>query len=107
MDATNFIYWLQGFLELDEVGRKARGDDISLPNALTATQVQVIKDHIKLVLTKVTPDIKIDPLGFDRIPKRSLRIADNSDKECKVQNMEFSANELDKIIKGSKSNLIC
>lgn len=44
MNPTEFIYWLQGALEICNV------------ETLTKEQVQVIKDHIKLVLTKVTPE---------------------------------------------------
>lgn len=59
MTAENFVYWLNGYLELDEVGSKAKGNNTDLPNALTATQVKTIRDHLSLVLTKVTP--KADP----------------------------------------------
>lgn len=64
MDATNFIYWLQGFLEIAD------------PAMLDDEQITIIKNHIKLVLTKVTPE-------FDT--KKSLRISDMSklgDLEC-------------------------
>ena len=44
MTEREFIYWLQGFLELED------------PKAISERQVEIIKDHIKLVLTKVTPD---------------------------------------------------
>jgi len=50
MNAENFVYWLQGFLELRE-------DD----KPLSPKQVQIIKDHLALVFTKVTPDRKDDP----------------------------------------------
>ena len=45
MTPENFVYWLQGFFELKEYD----GGD------LTPTQVDIIKDHIKLVLCKQTP----------------------------------------------------
>lgn len=44
MNAQEFTYWLQGFFELSE------------SNSLTEKQVEIIKDHLKLVFTKVTPD---------------------------------------------------
>ena len=50
MNAENFVYWLQGYLELRE-------DD----KPLTPKQTQVIKDHLALVFTKVTPDRKAEP----------------------------------------------
>ena len=43
MTERDFVYWLQGYLE------------ISGSNAITAEQLMIIKDHIKLVMTKVTP----------------------------------------------------
>lgn len=50
MNTENFVYWLQGFLELRE-------DD----KPLTPKQVQIIKDHLALVFTKETPDRKAEP----------------------------------------------
>ena len=47
MTPENFIYWLNGFFE------------ISGCNNLTDEQVQIIKDHLKLVLQKKTPDLII------------------------------------------------
>jgi hypothetical protein len=57
MSPENFVYWLNGFFE------------ISGSKALTEEQVQVLKDHLKLVLTKKTPNITIaNPgLGSDKI----------------------------------------
>lgn len=43
MTSDNFIYWLNGYLEL------------SGAETLTKEQVKVIKDHLKLVLKKETP----------------------------------------------------
>jgi len=42
MDSTNFIYWLQGYLELSNA------------KSLTTEQVTVIKQHIALVMEKRT-----------------------------------------------------
>jgi hypothetical protein len=44
MTPEQFVYWLQGWLELSE------------SPTLSETQVQVVKDHIAQVLTKTTPD---------------------------------------------------
>lgn len=44
MTSEMFVYWLQGALEIMD------------PKTLDEKQIQVIKDHIALVLTKVTPD---------------------------------------------------
>jgi len=45
MTPENFIYWLNGFFE------------ISGCKNMTDEQVQIIKDHLKLVLQKKTPDL--------------------------------------------------
>jgi hypothetical protein len=45
MTPENFIYWLNGFFEIS--GCKNMSDN----------QVQIIKDHLKLVLQKKTPDL--------------------------------------------------
>lgn len=44
MTGQEFAYWLQGFFELTE------------GNKITSKQVKIIKDHLALVFTKVTPD---------------------------------------------------
>lgn len=44
MTSQEFVYWLQGFLE------------VANPQTIDAKQLQVIKDHIALVLYKVTPN---------------------------------------------------
>lgn len=43
MTPENFAYWLQGFFELTE------------SKELTSEQIQMIKEHLALVFTKVTP----------------------------------------------------
>lgn len=54
MNATDFCYWLQGFFEL--TGSKK----------LTPTQVKMIKEHLALTMTKVTPPLTI-PLTTDKL----------------------------------------
>ena len=44
MDSTQFIYWLQGYLELSDA------------TTLSQKQLQIIKDHIGLVMQKKTPN---------------------------------------------------
>jgi hypothetical protein len=44
MSLENFVFWLQGFLELEN------------PKTLSEQQVNIIKDHLKLVLNKKTPN---------------------------------------------------
>lgn len=43
MTPENFIYWLQGYIEI--------GD----PKQMSSEQIEIIKDHIALVLKKETP----------------------------------------------------
>ena len=45
MTAENFIFWLQGFME------------IANPEIITKEQIQEIRNHISLVLQKVTPQV--------------------------------------------------
>lgn len=58
MNSEQFAYWLQGFVELNG----------SEP---TAEQWQSIKDHLKTVFVKVTPEVKIttDPAKLSDYPK--------------------------------------
>ena len=53
MTSDRFADWLQGFFELSEA------------DSLTEKQVQIIKDHLALVFTKVTPDRSDPGLGID------------------------------------------
>jgi len=53
MTAEQFTYWLQGFFEL------------SGTTTLNEQQVKIVKDHIALVLNKVTP--RYDTTGKDVI----------------------------------------
>ncbi len=46
MSPENFVYWLQGFLEISNC------EHLTLDN----TQIKIIQDHIELVLKKETPN---------------------------------------------------
>jgi len=76
MNDREFIYWLQGFLELTK------------EETLNEEQMQVIRDHIAMVLTKVTPerniktnagkeettiDIFVDKQKYERYDPRTSR----------------------------------
>jgi hypothetical protein len=65
MTAEQFTYWLQGFIETAD------------PKSINEKQTQIIKDHLKLVFTKVTQDYPyippqdfgtIKPLDFNPTP---------------------------------------
>jgi hypothetical protein len=47
MTPENFAYWLNGFFEMTET------------NKLSENQVLMIKDHLKLVFDKITPDTSV------------------------------------------------
>ena len=46
MTAEQFVYWLQGFMEIND------------PATLGVRETQIIKDHLKLVFDKQTPPRK-------------------------------------------------
>ena len=64
MTPENFCYFLQGFLELSQ-----HSDG---PKHLNEKQVEEIKNHLKLVMTKVTPDLSAEgvyPVLPDTFPR--------------------------------------
>jgi hypothetical protein len=44
MTAEQFVYWLQGFLEITD------------PDRISPRETRIIKDHLKLVFDKQIPD---------------------------------------------------
>lgn len=52
MTTEQFCYWVQGFLEIQD------------PKNITEEQVKIIKDHLNLVFTKLTPPYKITKITF-------------------------------------------
>lgn len=76
MTPENFIYWMQGFLEIQD------------PKNITEQQVQVIKDHIALVLKKETPQYK---LNF-------IESGDSSEIYCLNQKPPLSTNPINNIV---------
>ena len=48
MNSQEFCYWLQGLFELTET------------KTLSAQQVEIVKNHLQLVFTKVTDDVVIN-----------------------------------------------
>ena len=58
MNERDFAYWLQGFVEMNP--------EMKQP---TPEQWAQIKDHLKLVFTKVTPNLpRLGERPFDSIP---------------------------------------
>lgn len=56
MEAKDFVYWLQGALELGQL------------KELNETQVKIVQDHLNLVLKKVTPQYSIPSMPVLRTP---------------------------------------
>lgn len=59
MTEKDFVYWLQGFFE------------ISQEEKLSKKQVQIIRDHLELVLKKETPNRTLEDLKFPDLAKPS------------------------------------
>lgn len=56
MSPENFVYWLQGYLELSD------------SKDLDSNQLDIVKDHLKLVFNKVTPAYRekfYDPMAYN------------------------------------------
>lgn len=56
MTPENFCYWLQGYLEISD------------SKDLDSNQLDIVKDHLKLVFNKITPNrtdpYNEHPIGF-------------------------------------------
>jgi len=56
MTPENFVYWLQGYFEInDAAGISTTSVTLGTLKYLNEKQLQVIRDHLKLVLEKKTP----------------------------------------------------
>jgi hypothetical protein len=53
MTPEQFTYWLQGFMEMAD------------PKELNKNQTQQIKDHLKLVFDKKTPEVSLPMIQRD------------------------------------------
>jgi hypothetical protein len=64
MTPENFVYWLQGYFEIHDSSDLIQKDFIT--KGLSEDQVKVIRQHLNLVLKKVTTNIPlsnpVDPL---------------------------------------------
>lgn len=61
MSPLEFTFWLNGFFEIAD------------PKSLDERQIQVIKDHIALVLKKETPDRNVPKQFEPKDPAKSLQ----------------------------------
>lgn len=76
MNSKDFVYWLQGFFELSEPNK-----------ALTPEQVQIIKNHLKLVFL-----YEIDPSYSDNkiVQQIFQNIHDGKDPLLNIQGVSFT-----------------
>lgn len=61
MNTEQFVYWLQGMLEYTDVN--------SLTEEDLKTKLQGIKDHLKLVFNKVTPEAPVKQKSLNDLSK--------------------------------------
>ena len=69
MTPEQFTYWLQGFMEMAD------------PKELNKNQTQQIKDHLKLVFDKKTPEVSLPMIQRDdpfRITPYQITCDDNN-----------------------------
>ena len=69
MTPEQFAYWLQGFMEMAD------------PKELNKTQTQQIKDHLKLVFDKKTPEVSLPMIQREepfRITPYTITCDDNN-----------------------------
>lgn len=67
MTPENFIYWLQGFLEIQG------------PDSINKQQVEIIKDHVALVLKKETPQRLLQDLQEINLSEINFSVPPQSD----------------------------
>lgn len=84
MNERDFIYWLKGYLELSDA------------TALTEKQLQIIKDHIDLVMQKKTPD-RSKPA--QQLPSHPPFFGPNEPVYCTTNTMTLG----DNVVTGSKT----
>lgn len=82
MNSETFTYWLQGFVEI------ANTDTIS------EKQWQIIKDHLKLVFDKKTPDRTQEELNYiSRVTSPSTPLPTDYKKLSDLIGKEFEWNK--------------
>lgn len=95
MSPENFVYWLQGYMEL------------SNPDNLALEQVQVIRDHLNLVFDKQTPERKIDlEKLFERTPKKK-DLSSQNDYNPFAASANHTAEEIEGLFQGVLTALSC
>lgn len=70
MTPENFVYWLQGFLELSQL------TNIGGPFAigLNPAQVKAVSDHLSLVFKKETPSYLLTTTGANNSYQRNTSV---------------------------------
>ena len=95
MNERDFVYWLQGFLE------------VSGTSHISTSQLQIIKDHLALVLKKVTPEYS----GITFLENLAKLRNERDDLLCSIKESENPASlteeELRKRANMIKNHLTC
>jgi len=74
MSPENFVYWLRGYLEIQD------------PTSINANQVQIIKDYLQLVFKKETQNYTIKNNNFYHSGAERTLGVEFSDKLPKIVN---------------------
>lgn len=119
MTSEQFVYWLQGFFEIQGVGTE---DDME---GVHPEQAKVIHDHLNLVFDKKTPERKIDKEKLkktlkDNISNKSRRSLKNkrdmdfllkplcsSTKYCSNETKSVSIKDLEELMGDIKVEVSC
>lgn len=67
MNSRDFVYWLQGYFELEESQHKLDINDIPEPQPLNQMQVRIIRNHLNMVFKH-----EIDPSHGDKAHQEEL-----------------------------------
>jgi hypothetical protein len=70
MTSRDFVYWLQGFFEINRAGWAERGDSQLLGISLNNKQVECIQNHLNMVFVH-----EIDPSHGDAAHQGELSAA--------------------------------
>lgn len=97
MTPEQFVYWLQGYFEIRGIG------DIE---GVEAKEAKIIRDHLRLVFKKVTPDRKvIDP---DKLMERISKKKDIQELiDYTVDPWCATVEEIEEIVKNLDMSVSC
>lgn len=95
MSERDFVYWLQGYLEVSDASE------------LNKEQLQIIKDHLALVIEKITPEYS----GITFLENLAKLRNERDDLLCSIKESEnpvsLTEEELRKRANMIKNHLTC